>query len=224
MQLGPETRRKSRDETRRDTRRSRPICLETKTHETRCETKYIRRKISPKILTQILIFLSIFFVETENFLRDGLARQTHETRRDRDGLISSRLAFFRDETVSLPALSAAQNSAVFSPQGPIYEEPLRGAGDALPGGAPYYGGGGQPLVPQNRPYQLYQDQPPPSQFYYSGDGRSAAMAGAPSSEAVDPWYSAGEQPTYGFGDVPYDSLVNLRSITQMWNKVSLSFF
>ncbi len=110
-----------------------------------------------------------------------------------------------------------------SPQGPIYEEPLRGAGDALPGGAPYYGGGGQPLLPQNRPYQLYQDQPPPSQFYYSGDGRSAAMAGAPSSEVVDPWYSAGEQPTYGFGDVPYDSLVKLRSITQMWKKVSPSF-
>ncbi len=43
--------------------------------------------------------------ETEFFIRDRLARQSHETRRDRDGLVSSRLACFRDETVSLPALA-----------------------------------------------------------------------------------------------------------------------
>ncbi len=85
--LGPVTRRKSRDEietagheTRRDTRRSRPICLETKTHETRQDARpsNIRSKFSLKILTQMLIFWSIFFFETDFFLLGGLARRSHE--------------------------------------------------------------------------------------------------------------------------------------------------
>ncbi len=68
-------------ETRRDTSRSRPICLETKTHETRQDARpsNIRIKFSLKILTQMLIFWSIFssrqnfFFETVS--RDEVARR-----------------------------------------------------------------------------------------------------------------------------------------------------
>ncbi len=55
-------------------------------------------------------FLVFFLDETEFFVRDRLARQSHETRQDRDGLVSSRLSFFRDETISLRALRGGGSS------------------------------------------------------------------------------------------------------------------
>ncbi len=57
----------------------------------------MRSKISLKIFTQILIFWTLFF------LRDGLARRCHETRRDRGGLVSSRVFSRRDRLVTGPS-------------------------------------------------------------------------------------------------------------------------
>ncbi len=112
--LEPVTRRKSRDETRarrqvtrRDTRRSRSTRLETKSDETRRDSRPVHKYLSQNSKTSFFAFLrELFWTEKKKFFRDRLARQTHETRRDRDGLVSSRLDFFRDETVSLPALES----------------------------------------------------------------------------------------------------------------------
>ncbi len=114
LRLGPVTRRKSRDEmrsrqqlTRRDETRDGLVPSVSRPKVTRRDE--IRDSVNKKNFASAkkLIFCilkGLFWTETKIICRDRLARQSHETRRDRDGLVSSRLAFFRDETVSLPAL------------------------------------------------------------------------------------------------------------------------
>ncbi len=62
-------------------------------------------------------FLSVFLVRDRNFFSDGLARRIHETRRDRDGLVSSRLFSRRDRLVTGPSLFLPIYS-VFAREGP----------------------------------------------------------------------------------------------------------
>ena len=98
--LGPVTRRKSRDETRDGLVDlvSRPKV--TRRDDIRDQVK--RNKYSLKFY-QILSFCFLFFpFETEILIPDRLARQSHETRRDRDGLVSSRLFSRRDRLVTGP--------------------------------------------------------------------------------------------------------------------------
>ena len=94
--LGPVTRRKSRDETR--SRRK-----VTRRDETRDGlVDLVSRKFFTKIFFKFWVFRPFFSFETEFFFRDGLARRSHETRRDRDGLVSSRLFSRRGRLVTGP--------------------------------------------------------------------------------------------------------------------------
>ncbi len=121
--LEPVTRRKSRDETRsrrqvtrRDETRDGLVLSVSRPKVTRRDE--IRDQYTNTFWknskTSFFAFLrGLFWAETKNVFRDRLARQTHETRRDRDGLVSSRLDIFRDETVSLPALIYSERKGFF---------------------------------------------------------------------------------------------------------------
>ncbi len=110
----PVTRRKSRDETRsrrqvtrRDETRDGLVLSVSRPKVTRRDDirdQYINTFWQNSKTSFFAFLRGLFWAETKNIFRDRLARQTHEMRRDRDGLVSSRLDFFRDETVSLPAL------------------------------------------------------------------------------------------------------------------------
>ena len=91
-----ETETGSQDETSYETVLFYPSRDQKWRDETRFETEYIRTFWQN---SYFLSFWGYFWAETKNIFRDCLARQSHEARLDREGLVSW------DQTVSLPALA-----------------------------------------------------------------------------------------------------------------------
>ncbi len=133
MQLEPATRRDKIEtashETRRGTRRleTRPKILPEKLKKNfynlnalqqikgqKLFVKYCRIWKLQRFYLKSVRFLILFLGETKIFFWDRLSRWSHETRRDVDGLVFSRLAFYRNETISLTAIGAIRFAALYT--------------------------------------------------------------------------------------------------------------
>ena len=86
---------------------SRRFGLETKSHETRWDTRPSKKIDSNS--SKFWLFVRYFSFQTETLTRHRLARQSHETRRDRDGLVLSRLFSRRDRLVTGPSFTQKNN-------------------------------------------------------------------------------------------------------------------